>query len=432
MTPQATSTTSGPRNVTVANTAPPPPTGLVAGYGMNEGSGSTTADASGHGITGTLTNGPTWADGKFGRAVGFDGANDYIDLGNPSALRITGSMTISAWINSAVFPGDDAAIVSKRGGAVGFQLDTTIDRGPRTIGFKLTSASGGAMFRYGATAMQTNTWYHVAGVYNAATRTVDVYLNGQLDNASLDGTITASQQDSPLNVAIGRRPGSSGFEFNGRIDDVRIYDRALTAAEIQADMITAIGNQEPGDAVPPLVTLTAPAANAEVADILNVTADADDNVGVVGVQFYVDGVAAGVEDDSDPYALAWDTRTVTNGPHILTARARDAAGNEDDLVSGHRERRQLELLPERGPRHRPQPPDGDEVPSRRPPAGGRAGGADPRPPAALHHAGHGAVPADHQRRLGGCPAGHLRLRPRPELRHQPPLLRLLHVGLTKS
>ena len=113
------------------------------------------------------------------------------------------------------------------------------------------------MFRYGATAMQTNTWYHVAGVYNAATRTVDVYLNGQLDNASLDGTITASQQDSPLNVAIGRRPGSSGFEFNGRIDDVRIYDRALTAAEIQADMITVIGNQEPGDAVPPLVTLTA-------------------------------------------------------------------------------------------------------------------------------------------------------------------------------
>ena len=321
-------TTSGPRNVTVANTAPPPPSGLVAGYGMNEGSGSTTADASGHGITGTLTNGPTWADGKFGRAVGFDGANDYIDLGNPSALRITGSMTISAWINSAAFPGDDAAIVSKRGGAVGFQLDTTIDRGPRTIGFKMTSASGGAMFRYGATAMQTNTWYHVAGVYNAATRTVDVYLNGQLDNASLDGTITASQQDSPLNVAIGRRPGNSGFEFNGRIDDVRIYDRALTAAEIQADMITAIGNQEPGDAVPPLVTLTAPAANAQVADILNVTADADDNVGVVGVQFYVDGVAAGVEDDSDPYALAWDTRTVTNGPHILTARARDAAGNE--------------------------------------------------------------------------------------------------------
>ena len=66
----------------------------------------------------------------------------------------------------------------------------------------------------------------------------------------------------------------------------------------------------------------------QVADILNVTADADDNVAVVGVQFYVDGVAAGVEDDSDPYALAWDTRTVTNGPHILTARARDAAGNE--------------------------------------------------------------------------------------------------------
>ena len=60
---------------------------------------------------------------------------------------------------------------------------------------------------------------------------------------------------------------------------------------------------------------------------MNVTADASDNIGVVGVQFLVDGVNAGVEDAAPPYALAWDTRTVPNGAHTLTARARDAAGN---------------------------------------------------------------------------------------------------------
>ena len=93
--------------------------------------------------------------GKYGSALHLDGSNDYVDLGNPAALQLTGSMTVSAWINSAAFPGDDAAIVSKRtAGEVGFQLDTTIDRGPRTIGFKLTSSSGGPMFRYGATTLQ--------------------------------------------------------------------------------------------------------------------------------------------------------------------------------------------------------------------------------------------------------------------------------------
>ena len=70
---------------------------------------------------------------------------------------------------------------------VGFQLDTTVDQGTRTIGFKLTNSSGGQMFRYGATTLQANTWYYVTGVYNAATQTLDVYLNGQLDNGVLQG-----------------------------------------------------------------------------------------------------------------------------------------------------------------------------------------------------------------------------------------------------
>ena len=92
------------------------------------------------------------------------------------------------------------------GPPVGYQLDTTIDRGPRTIGFKLTSSSGADMFRYGATTLQANTWYHVTGVYDAATSTLHVYLNGQLDDGTLVGTVTATQQNSTANVNIGRRP----------------------------------------------------------------------------------------------------------------------------------------------------------------------------------------------------------------------------------
>ena len=67
------------------------------------------------------------------------------------------------------------------------------------------------MFRYGATTLQPNTWYHVAGVYDAAAQTLNVYLNGQLDNGVLQGTVTSSQQNSTANVNIGRRAGRYGF-----------------------------------------------------------------------------------------------------------------------------------------------------------------------------------------------------------------------------
>ncbi len=314
-----------PTSVTTPTPPPPPPSNLVAAYAFDESSGTTAADASGHNVTGTLVNGPTWTGGRFGNAVLTSGATDYVDIGNPTALRLTGSMTVSAWINSSAYPGDDAAIVSKRGGP-GFQLDTTIDRGPRTIGFKLTGASGADMFRYGATALAPNSWYFITGVYNAAAGTLDVYLNGILDNGPLVGTVQSAQQDSPLNVNIGRR-ASGGFGHIGRIDNVRIYDGAVSTDQLQADMTASLGTAGGGDLTPPTVSVSSPTAGANVSDIVTVTAAPADDVGVAGVQFLVDNVVTGVEDAQVPYQLQWDTRGYANGAHSLTARARDASGN---------------------------------------------------------------------------------------------------------
>ena len=232
--------------------------GLVAAYAFNETSGTTTADASGTGNNGTLTNGALFAAGKNGNGLGLDGANDYVNLANPVSLRITGSMTVSAWINSSSFPLDDAVIVSKRQSSdAGYQLDTTVDTGPRTIGFKISNA-GSNVARYGATTLSLNTWYHLAGVYDATNRTLNVYLNGQLDNGVLVGTIPASQPTSTQNVNIGRRPGiPNTFNFAGKIDDVRIYNRALTQAEIQTDMNTPVA----GSATNTAPTITSIAAS---------------------------------------------------------------------------------------------------------------------------------------------------------------------------
>jgi len=81
------------------------------------------------------------------------------------------------------------------------------------------------------------------------------------------------------------------------------------------------------DTTPPTVSLTAPAAGAGVSGTVTVNATASDNVGVAGVQFKVDGVNVGAEDTSSPYSIGWDTTAMSSGTHVISAVARDAAGN---------------------------------------------------------------------------------------------------------
>ncbi|MBI3337452.1 MAG: PQQ-dependent sugar dehydrogenase [Candidatus Staskawiczbacteria bacterium] len=128
-----------------------------------------------------------------------------------------------------------------------------------------------------------------------------------------------------MNVNIGQRSG--GYRLIGKVDDVRVYNRALTLSEIQTDMATPVGSGVSPDPTPPTISITYPTNGLQVSDIITATADAFDDVGVVGVQFFVDGNPIGLEDTDLPYGVDWDTRTVLNGSHTLTARARDMAGN---------------------------------------------------------------------------------------------------------
>jgi VanZ family protein len=211
---------------------------LEAHWRLDELVGRVAKDSSGHALDGLFSNPPKRIRGARDGAVMFDGATDFIHVGHSSAFRLVGSMTISAWIYSTSYPVDDAAIVSNLLGDhdLGFQLDTTIDNGPRSIGFKLGDACQNSMARYGATPLLLDTWYYVAGVYDAAAETMDVYLNGELDNGVLRGSVGSMARSSRGNLCIGRRSDRKGYEFAGAIDDVRIYSRALTQAEIAQDM----------------------------------------------------------------------------------------------------------------------------------------------------------------------------------------------------
>ena len=172
-----------------------------------------------------------------------------------SAFPLTSSATWSAWVYPTGTPGDDGQIIAKSGNSDGWQLKTTPDTGRRTFGVAVSNGSSNVQ-RYSATQISLNTWYYVAGVYNAGSQTLDIYVNGVLDNGTLDRHCTLSQNNpGSINVNIGRRQG--GFYFIGTIDDVRVYNRALSPAEIQADMNTAVGT---GVTVP-LVTLSSTTAS---------------------------------------------------------------------------------------------------------------------------------------------------------------------------
>ncbi|MBI3337453.1 MAG: hypothetical protein HY005_02415 [Candidatus Staskawiczbacteria bacterium] len=147
----------------------------MAGYSFNEGTGATANDSSPNAITGTLVNGPVWSAGHSGNALTFDGVNDYVDLGNPAALQLTGSMTVSAWVYETANPANDGQIIAKSDNGPGWQLKSSPDTGARTFAIAITPAgSSSRIQRYSNTVRALNTWYYVTGVYNASLQTLDI------------------------------------------------------------------------------------------------------------------------------------------------------------------------------------------------------------------------------------------------------------------
>jgi hypothetical protein len=182
--------------------------------------------------------------------LSFNGTSSYVNLNNPAKLQITGSMTLSAWVYATGAPVNDGQIIAKSDNYSGWQLKTSPDTGPQTFSVAISVNSNSYTGRYSTTIRSLNTWYYVAGVYDATAQRLDIYVNGILDNGILDGTIPSLQYAPSVNVNIGRRSG--GYYFKGTIDEVRIYNRALTQAEIQTDMNIPVGMSMAKAAIRPL------------------------------------------------------------------------------------------------------------------------------------------------------------------------------------
>jgi len=223
-------------------------TGLVASYSFDEGTGSTANDASGNNNRGTVAN-TTWTtSGKYGNALSFNGTNAVVSVPDAASLRLTTGMTLEAWVYPTAAGNVWRTVVLKEiTGDLAYALYSTedVDVPAAYVRIGTTSRRVG-----GTSGLPLNAWTHLAATYSSGA--LRIYVNGVLASSqSVTGSIVSSTR--PLRIG-----GNTvwGEYFAGRIDEVKIYNRALSAAEIATDMV--------GGANSPRVSITAPTAGASI------------------------------------------------------------------------------------------------------------------------------------------------------------------------
>jgi hypothetical protein len=221
-------TTASTVNVTVDNTVSPAPSGQVAAYGFEEASGATTLDSSAFGNNGTIANATRTNAGKNGSALSFNGTNATVAVLDSPSLDLTTGVTLEAWVSPAATMGTTwrTAVMKERAGGLtyGLYVNSSTNRPSGHID------TGSEVDTRGTAAVAANVWTHLAMTWDGGT--LRMFVNGvQTSSRTIIGTL----QVSTNNLTLG---GNAvwGEYLNGKLDDVRVYNRALTLTEIQGDM----------------------------------------------------------------------------------------------------------------------------------------------------------------------------------------------------
>jgi hypothetical protein len=219
-------------SVTVNNAVPS--SGLVAAYNFNEGTGTSLTDRTGLGHTGAIAGAAWTTQGRLGSALTFDGVNDWVTIADANDLDFTSGFTVEAWVYPTAL-GSGAwrtVLLKERPGGEVYNLYA--HAGSATAAYVVRAAQSGTPLDARGPQLALNTWTHLAATYDGTT--LRLYING-----TQVGTRAAA---GPLLTSSGvLRLGGNGIwgeYFKGRLDEIRIYNRALSPSEIQADMNTAI------------------------------------------------------------------------------------------------------------------------------------------------------------------------------------------------
>ena len=312
---------------TITNTDP------ISYWKFDEGSGTLAADLGTSGFSGNIV-GPVYTTGKYGNALSFDGTNDYVTLAGTTAYDNMGAITISAWINPAsTGENGNGRILAKSAGtnlpSMGwsFYLTNEVTNG---IKFAVDHTSAHLEHASVANAITLNQWQFVAVTWDgsATAANAHIYVNGnEVGYSVADNAVGTRASDIGKALYIGNNPALSRT-FKGNIDDVKVYNRVLSASEI-TNLYSNGGN---GGAVipPPVSDTTAPSvptnlqASVVSTSQINLSWTAStDNTAVTGYNIYRNGTKIATA-TSTSYSNTGLTASTT---YSYTVSAYDAAGN---------------------------------------------------------------------------------------------------------
>jgi uncharacterized repeat protein (TIGR01451 family) len=209
-------------NVVAGQPLGTPPT---ADWSFDEGSGPTAADMTGNGNTGTLQNGAAWAVGRNGASLAFDGIDDYVQVGAQPQLTVSNGLTISTWLYPTGTSSAGLGVILNKEGE--YEIARFNDG---TIQWAVANSVPGWNFINTGFVAPLNQWTHIALTYDRGT--VKTYANGQLvhtySGSGAIGDVATSQND----LRIGGRQCCAQF-FQGRLDEVRVYNQTLDAAAVK-------------------------------------------------------------------------------------------------------------------------------------------------------------------------------------------------------
>jgi len=204
----------------------------VAWWKLDETSGTVAADSSGNGNDGKLKNmtGNEWTTGKKNGALYFDGTNDYIKVDKSDSLDISDTFTVTLWVNyeGGSAPDNYERMLAKKkqwDSDKGWEisLETSYDEELTVRG---NSDAGTAGAEEVVSSWAVGGWHHIAVVYEGSTATV------YSDGVERDTVTIAPVVNNDEDLYIGRYGDSDSYHWDGKMDDIRIYGRALSASEI--------------------------------------------------------------------------------------------------------------------------------------------------------------------------------------------------------
>jgi Concanavalin A-like lectin/glucanases superfamily len=215
--------------------APQPMTAAAGQWTFDAGTGSSAADSSDNGNDGTLINSPQWIAGVAGRALNFDGDGNAVRMSGSGGLANLdkGGLTVSAWIRPATAgAGGRGRIVDKDNNDAGwfFSMYTS-----NNIQFAVDQFDGANPSRISTAAVDLNRWQHVVATWDGSTSgsNIHLYVDGVLVDGGASSGSGARFDDSGTPLTVGNRAGDLARGFDGGIDEVQVYDRVLSASEIQ-------------------------------------------------------------------------------------------------------------------------------------------------------------------------------------------------------